>query len=81
MAVKRAYTDKEIDAIRLARWRCRTDLGYLCREVLGYTLAAVGVYSQISSGFNIGFPLNLVFMPLTIVEWFLRYQIASTAAG
>lgn len=36
MAVKRAYTDTEIDAIRLARWRCRTDLGYLCREVLGY---------------------------------------------
>ena len=54
--------------------------GYL-DEVLGYTLAAVGVYSQISSGFNIAFPLNLVFMPLTIVEWFLRYQIASTAAG
>ena len=54
--------------------------GYL-DEVLGYTLAAVGVYSQISSGFNIGFPLNLVFMPLTSVEWFLRYQIASTAAG
>lgn len=47
MAVKRAYTDTEIDAIRLARWRCRTDLGYLCREVLGYTLIEDKIHGPI----------------------------------
>lgn len=32
----RSYSEHEIDKMRLARWRCRTDLGYLCREVLNY---------------------------------------------
>lgn len=27
--------DKQ-NALRMMRWKCRTDLGYLCREVLGY---------------------------------------------
>lgn len=26
----------EQDKLRMMRWKCRTDLGYLCREVLGY---------------------------------------------
>lgn len=30
---------------------------------------------QVFSGFAIFFPLNLVLMPLSALEWFLRYQI------
>jgi hypothetical protein len=26
-------------------------------------------------GFELMFPLNLVFLPLTIIEWFLRFQV------
>lgn len=45
-------------------------------EVVGYTVAAVGFTWQITSGFKLQFPLNLIFLPLTIVEWFLRWQIS-----
>lgn len=27
------------------------------------------------SGFAVFFPLNLVLFPLTVIEWFLRYQV------
>ena len=45
-------------------------------EAIGYSLAAVGFSFQIFNGFNLPFPLNLVFLPLTIIEWFLRLQIS-----
>jgi hypothetical protein len=48
--------------------------GYL-DEVIGYSLAAFGIYSQISSGFSISFPLSIVLFPLSVIEWILRYQI------
>jgi len=44
-------------------------------EVLAYSLAAAGFMFQISTGFALPFPLNLLLFPLTIVEWFLRLQI------
>ena len=92
-------------------------VGYL-DEIIGYLLAAVGIYVQIASGFKaratasvdarmytwrrvvvwpracspcvptrsraltmllavlqIFFPLNLVLLPLSALEWFLRYQV------
>ena len=45
-------------------------------EGIGYTLAAFGFCFQIFNGFSLPFPLNLVFLPLTIIEWFLRIQIS-----
>jgi len=45
-------------------------------EVIGYGLAAVGFAFQLFNGFALPFPLNLVFLPLTIIEWFLRIQIS-----
>ena len=48
-------------------------------ELVGYTLAAVGFIWQITSGFRLPFPLNLIFLPLTIIEWFLRWQISMSA--
>lgn len=44
-------------------------------EALAYSLAAAGIYTQVFSGFAIFFPLNIVLMPLSAIEWFLRYQI------
>ena len=34
--MKTVLSKTDIDKIRLARWKARTDLGFLCREVLGY---------------------------------------------
>ena len=45
-------------------------------EAVGYSLAAFGFAFQILNGFNLPFPLNLIFLPLTIIEWFLRIQIS-----
>lgn len=45
-------------------------------EIIGYTLAAVGFGFQFFNGFALPFPLNLIFLPLTIIEWFLRIQIS-----
>ena len=45
-------------------------------EAVGYALAAFGFSFQIFNGFSLPFPLNLVFLPLTIIEWFLRLQIS-----
>ena len=45
-------------------------------EAIGYGLAAFGFGFQFFNGFSLPFPLNLVFLPLTIIEWFLRLQIS-----
>ena len=51
------------------------DASYL-DEILGYGIAAVGFGFQFFSGFALPFPLNVILLPLTIVEWFLRVQIS-----
>ena len=43
-------------------------------EAVGYSLAAVGFAFQLSCGFSLPFPLNIIFLPLEIIEWFLRWQ-------
>jgi len=47
----------------------------LIDEAVMYLLAGIGIYSQVMGGFSIFFPLNIVLMPLSAIEWFLRYQI------
>ena len=44
-------------------------------EIIAYTLAAVGFGFQFLNGFALPCPMNLVFLPLTLIEWFLRIQI------
>jgi len=44
-------------------------------EAIMYTLAGFGIYTQVFSGFAIFFPLNIVLLPLSALEWFLRFQI------
>lgn len=50
-------------------------------EIAGYLIAAAGFYTQLRYGFSLAFPLNLVFLPLSIVEWILEYQIVMGAPG
>ena len=38
-------------------------------EIVGYVLAAAGFVFQLQAGFALVFPLNLVLLPLTTVEW------------
>ncbi|EOD41242.1 hypothetical protein EMIHUDRAFT_448732 [Emiliania huxleyi CCMP1516] len=49
--------------------------------VVGFTLAGCGFLYQVTTGFELPFPLNLVFLPLTAVEWLLRWQIYVTDEG
>ena len=50
-------------------------------EAVGYGLAGLGFFTQFYYGFSLAFPLNLIFLPLTIVEWVLEYQIVMGAPG
>ena len=48
-----------------------------CRRSRVYVraVAGVGFVTQLLCGFTLGAPLNLIFLPLTLVEWLLRWQI------
>jgi len=48
-------------------------------EVICYLIAAAGFCFQIFSGFALPFPINLIFFPLTVLEWFLRIQVTITS--
>lgn len=48
-------------------------------EVVGYGVAAIGFATQLMFGFSLGFPLNVLLLPLEIVEWILRWQITFAA--
>jgi len=44
-------------------------------EAIQYPLAALGFYFQLTHGFVPPFPWNLVCLPLTIIEWIIRWQV------
>lgn len=44
-------------------------------ECLAFPLAAVGFYYQVTHGFALEFPWSLLLAPLTLVEWFIRFQV------
>jgi len=46
-------------------------------EVVGYSIAGLGFYSQLKYGFSLPFPLNWIFFPLDIVEWYIRWTLTS----
>ena len=48
-------------------------------EVVGYAVAALGFYCQFMCGFGVPFPLNVIMLPFTWVEWYIRYTITSNA--
>ena len=53
----------------------------LVDEIIGYSIALAGFCFQIFNGFNLPFPFNIIFLPLSLVEWFLRIQVSMTNAG
>ena len=44
-------------------------------EILGASLAAVGFWYQLTAGFSLPFPVNIILAPLSFVEWAIRLQI------
>jgi len=50
------------------------DQSYL-DEAIQYPIAAFGFYYQITHGFALEFPWNLICLPLTIIEWIIRFQV------
>ena len=50
-------------------------------EAVAYTVAFFGFSFQFFSGFQLPFPMNIIFLPLSLIEWFLRLQISFSADG
>jgi len=48
-------------------------------EVVGYGIAACGFYCQLNAGFSVPFPLSILMLPFTCVEWYIRYTITASA--
>jgi hypothetical protein len=48
----------------------------LLDEVLGYGLAAVGFFFQLSYGFRLPFPLNVLLLPFTVLESILIWVLS-----
>lgn len=46
-------------------------------EIVGAILAALGLFFQLSFGFQLPFPLNVILFPFTMVEWFLMRMVTS----
>jgi len=44
-------------------------------EFIAYPLAAVGIYLQVTSGFQLWFPFNILFLPLSLLETFITVNI------
>ena len=42
----------------------------------GYALAAAGFFFQLTCGFKLPFPLNLILFPLRLLEWWLGWTIS-----
>ena len=53
----------------------KADESYL-DEIVGYALAAVGLYFQLSMGFQVPFPLNVLLFPFSCMEYFLIWTIS-----
>ena len=50
-------------------------------EIVGFIIAAQGFMFQLTQGYVLPFPFNVLLLPLSIVEWVLRLQVTSTYAG
>ena len=46
-------------------------------EVVGFILAGLGLYFQLTFGFQLPFPLNVLLFTFTCVEWFLIRMVTS----
>lgn len=42
---------------------------------LAFLVAGMGFYWQLSNAFGLPFPLNVLFLPLSILEWFIEFAV------
>lgn len=47
--------------------------------LVAYSVAALGIYFQLSLKFSLPFPLNIVLFPFTIVEYLLVWMVNHSA--
>lgn len=45
-------------------------------EIVGWTIAAIGVYFQLNYFFDLPFPLNILLAPVKVVEWVIIWFVA-----
>jgi hypothetical protein len=48
-------------------------------EIVGWGLAAIGVWFQVRYGFTLPFPLNLLLLPVSILEWFIIWVVSDSS--
>ena len=46
-------------------------------EILSYVFAALGFYWQFSVGFDMPFPLNYLFWPFEVAEYYIRWRVTN----
>ncbi len=46
-------------------------------EVLGWTVATIGIYCQLSYGFGLPFPLNILLFPVSCFESYLSWAVSN----
>lgn len=46
-------------------------------EVVGYLVAGLGLYWQLSNGFSVPFPINVLLIPASLAEWCLLWLVNS----
>lgn len=46
-------------------------------EALGYGIALLGLFFQLSYGFGLPFPLNILLLPFRIAEWALIWLVSN----
>jgi hypothetical protein len=44
-------------------------------EIVGFGVALLGLWFQLSFRFKVPFPLNIILFPFSIVEWFLVWMV------
>ncbi len=49
-------------------------------ELVGYSLALLGFYTQFQYGFALPFPFNIIMFPFTLVEWYIRWQVTGSGS-
>ena len=45
-------------------------------EIVGYAIAVIGLWFQLSLRFSLPFPLNIILLPLRFVEWWLIWFVS-----
>eukprot|EP00756_Hemistasia_phaeocysticola_P006270 Hpha_TRINITY_DN13755_c1_g1::TRINITY_DN13755_c1_g1_i1::g.142487::m.142487 len=62
-------------AFRFARrrkWKVPPE-GTWWDDVVGYSVAAAGLYAQLRMSFRVPFPLNIILLPVSALEWWLHW--------